>query len=104
MPRVQTYEELRETGIGGYLWADVFERDHGINRALVLMVPDLPDRPDKAISVHLYPSHEEGHWTTPGDVNGWDGNEDLPTFNPSIWVNNRKGWHRFLQRVQLVEA
>ena len=104
MPRVQTYDELWTVGIGAYLWSDIFQGDHGINRALVLLIPDVPNRPNKAMPVHLYPNHEEGNWAAPGDVNGWDGNEEFPTFSPSIWVNNRRGWHGFLQCGQLVEA
>ena len=43
-------------------------------------------------------------WTHPGDVSGWDGNIERPTFHPSIWLGDRMGWHGFIQAGDLVDA
>ena len=43
-------------------------------------------------------------WTVPGDVSGWDGNIERPTFDPSIWLSDRKGWHGYIQDGNLVDA
>ena len=43
-------------------------------------------------------------WSQPGEVLGWDGNVVKPTFNPSIWLYDRKGWHGWIQRGDLVTA
>ena len=40
-------------------------------------------------------------WTTPGDVSGWDGNLERPTFHPSIWLMDRKGWHGYMKAGRL---
>ena len=37
-------------------------------------------------------------------ISGWDGNLERPTFNPSIWLHDRKGWHGFIREGDLVDA
>lgn len=64
--------------------------------------------------IRIYPSHEgpteahpSGNWAAPGPVNGWDGNEDFPTFRPSIFVGgttDHPGWHGFVENGQLRNA
>ena len=50
-------------------------------------------------------THTNGlDWCVPGDVVGWDGDLVRPTFNPSIWLNDRRGWHGFIRRGNLYDA
>lgn len=104
MPRVTGYDELWATGIGAYYWTTMIHTDGNHHKALILLVPDVPDRPDKPIPVCLYVDRQPDNWSAPGHVRAWDGDEDYPTLTPSIWVNDRKGWHGFLTKGVLVDA
>ena len=52
----------------------------------------------------IYTMTDGKDWTHPGDISGWDGNIERPTFNPSIWLSDRKGWHGYIQDGNLVDA
>ena len=48
--------------------------------------------------LQIYPQHAPNNWAQPGDVNGWNGNREAPTFNPSIDCSKRDdgGWHGYI--------
>ena len=57
----------------------------------------------------VYTSHAQNNWAAPGEVMGWDGNLDAPTFSPSIGVLHGDGssgyqWHGFLEGGTLRDA
>ena len=65
-------------------------------------------------TILIYPMHQgksekypKGNWARPGDQNGWDGNLQRPTFNPSIDCSshgNGGGWHGYIVRGRICDC
>ena len=84
-------------GVGAFRWTEVAVGDE-VYRALAIVLPCHSGAPHV-----LYPDHAEINWAAPGPRRGWDGDEDRPTFTPSILCQS-SGWHGYLTRGQLAEA
>ena len=90
-------------GIGAMCWS------HDEDGTLVLFfiaprIPTIPGRERQQEYVRLYTTRDGENWRKGGPINGWDGNIDCPTFTPSIWLKDKKGWHGFIQDGNLVDA
>ena len=86
------YDAFFEYGIGAMCW----RFDPEDRRMLYFIAPG-----NYGVS-RIYTKRSETDWTVPGDVDGWDGNLERPTFQPSIWLIDRKGWHGFIREGNLV--
>ena len=84
-------------GIGAMLWIE----DDG-RRVLWFLAPN--DTRREFIGARIFALHAENNWCKPGNVSGWDGDLDQPTFNPSIWLHDKKGWHGYIRYGCLVTA
>ena len=93
-------------GVGAFMWvAD----QHG--RVLWLLVPwQYSDKVRPFQKIRLYMRRDEKDWAVPGEVNGWDGNIEFPTLDPSIQAQRRvggvpvAGWHGHLKNGVLEES
>lgn len=98
------YSELWAYGVGAFRWME----DPEGRRTMLLLVPYVrrgghnPKYDRDYEPLVLYMSSEQNNWAQPGPRNGWDGNEDSPTLNPSILVPG--GWHGFMHSGQLTDA
>ena len=95
------WEGLHAHGVGAMFW-DIVQG----NRVLYFLAPPVGDQ-NPECKFHLgriYTMTDGKDWTHPGDVSGWDGNLEQPTFTPSIWLRNRKGWHGYITAGNLVDA
>ena len=90
-------DEFRAHGVGAMAWQkyDVGKPSEG--ERLVVVVPHAKRGVEW---LHVYPRHAPNNWARPGDVDGWDGNREEPTFNPSIDCSNGGkdpgGWHGYI--------
>ena len=92
--RGEDSDEFWEHGVGAFRWV-TFDG----HRACLILVPSSAGGADAGdgrgfVPVVVYPMRQADNWAAPGDVNGWDGNEDRPTFTPSIDVPGH--WHGFI--------
>lgn len=96
------YQAFFDYGIGAMCW----QHDPEGRRELLFIAPAVdPDPGAKPwVLTAIYTSTDGKDWKNPGPVNGWDGNVERPTFNPSIWLLNRKGWHGWIREGNLVTA
>lgn len=92
---------------GDWCWSDLVV-DGEPHRCLLIVVPS--NRGQGALGrrglelINIFPSHAEGNWAQPGNINGWDGNVEAPTLEPSIHVRGKKdnpGWHGYFRRGRL---
>ena len=94
----EDYDAFYAHGIGAMCWRRRHEQ-----RALYFLAPC--QHSSRGFTGATILTMTDGkYWTTPGDVSGWDGNLERPTFDPSIWLRDRKGWHGFIQDGDLVDA
>ena len=93
------YHAFFDYGIGAMCW----RVDEDGTRFLVFLAPD-DLCPSGYTVVRIRVMTDGKDWTHPGPVSGWDGNLERPTFNPSIWVANKKGWHGYIRDGNLVDA
>ena len=87
-------------GIGAMQW----EVDGEGRRVLWFLAPAVGGESDRPELARIYTMNDGKNWCEPGSVNGWDGNEDRPTFNPSIWLLDKQGWHGWIKNGDLVTA
>lgn len=98
---------------GDWFWQSIKRNDGLSHRCLFAIVPSprgfgqgpLKDRGLELIQV--FPRHADGNWAVPGEIDGWDGNEQSPTFTPSIFVGGNTddpGWHGFIRNGKLSNA
>ena len=94
----EDYDPFFAYGLGAMCW----RRRHD-QRALFFLAPYHNEllRFEGALILTMTDGSD---WTVPGDVIGWDGNIKSPTFHPSIWLGDRKGWHGYIQDGDLVDA
>lgn len=86
-------DDFWDYGPGAMHWSTVNDR-------LVLWVV-LPNNPPFFSQLMLlYPRNNGSDWTQPGDVEGWNGDLESPTFHPSISVPNL-GWHGWIREGDL---
>ena len=83
-------------GVGAMFWSE-----HDGHRVLWLLAPETDGRYSPA---RIFVMHEAKNWAKPGNVSGWDGNLERPTFKPSIWLHDKKGWHGYIRNGDLVTA
>ena len=97
----EDYDAFFEYGAGAMLW----RFDEEGRRLLLFLAPDIgAENITGTICSEIYTETDGKNWKTPGPVRGWDGNLEQPTFNPSIWLLNREGWHGFIRNGDLVTA
>ena len=87
-------------GIGAMQWG----KDSEGRRVLWFLAPSVEEDSDGPELARIYTMNDGKNWSHPGNVVGWDGNEDRPTFNPSIWLRDRQGWHGWIKNRNLVTA
>ena len=88
--------EFAAHGVGAMAWETYDKGKPTEGERLIVIVPH-PEMDTEWLQV--YPMHEPKNWAKPGPVNGWDGNREAPTFNPSIDCSGggkRPGWHGFI--------
>lgn len=97
----EDYDAFFAYGIGAMCWSI----DEGL-RVLYFMAPPTGYKNGgvKFTLGRIYTMRSEGNRAVPGNVNGWDGNLERPTFEPSIWLLGRKGWHGYIRNGDLVDA
>ena len=87
-------------GIGAMRWS-VGPR----YRWLEFLAPDVERASaDGNVLACICTTTDGANWSCPGDVSGWDGNVEKPTFSPSIWLRDRKGWHGYIRNGDLYTA
>ena len=95
----EDYDAFFEYGIGAMRW----RLDKAGRRKLIFIAPEIDPEPGRkpGICTEIYTMTDGEDWKVPGPVQGWDGNLERPTFNPSIWLLDRKGWHGFIKNGDL---
>ena len=96
------YSAFFQHGIGAMCWS--FDAEG--RRELWFIAPcDAPESKGWEVA-RIYCERSANDWAKPGPgpVSGWDGNVERPTFNPSIWLRDRKGWHGFIRDGDLHDA
>lgn len=91
-------------GIGAMSWD--FDIVNG-KRCLWFLAPLVPPPYPGSRAYDLaciYTETDGEDWTHPGPVQGWDGDLVSPTFSPSIWLFDRKGWHGYIRNGNLETA
>lgn len=92
------YDAFFEYGVGAMCW--LFDKEG--RRKLLFLAPDTgAENITGSICVEIYTETNGQDWKIHGDVQGWDGNLERPTFNPSIWLLDRKGWHGYIRNGDL---
>ncbi|MCY3933467.1 MAG: hypothetical protein OXH70_17295 [Acidobacteria bacterium] len=104
---------FNEGKCGDWFWSSE-NRDGKVHRTIWILVPAVGNpatgKPlaDRGLELAIvFPIHGPNNWAEPGDINGWDGNEEAPTLEPSIWVRgetDNPGWHGFFRHGRLVSA
>ena len=108
------YDEIFDNGkVGDWYWGQIIWTDDESYRCMHMLVPSLrgegqgPLEGRGAEIALVFPSHGPNNWSEPGSDNGWDGNEEEPTFSPSIFVggsSDKPGWHGFFEKGMLRDA
>ena len=86
-------KEFWKYGEGAMCWTTLQTKEGELHKALFVKLPN-----DRSISFVIYPMHEENNWSQPGTKNGWNGDEERPTFKPSI---GGKTWHGYITHGEL---
>ena len=102
-------KEFAAHGVGAMAWEPYDEGKPSQGERLIVIVPHpSPDPPYSGAEwIQVYPMHAPNNWAQPGPVNGWDGNREEPTFNPSIDCSNggkRPGWHGYIVAGRVCDA
>ena len=92
------YNAFFDFGVGAMCW----RKDTEGRRILYFLAPSLSDA--RFDGARIYTMTDGQDWTHPGAVKGWDGNVERPTFNPSIWLSDKEGWHGFIRDGNLIDA
>lgn len=95
--RVHNMESFWAGPPGTFIWTDIADV-----RAMLLQVPDPFSGKGKS-HIRLYMHHAPDNWAEPGNVCGWDGDEDYPTLNPSVHAKqgNYTVWHGFIVKGEI---
>ena len=93
------YNAFFTHGVGAMCWGKNAEGQ----RVLYFLAP-CPDAPKGWETARILTMTDGKDWTHPGDVSGWDGNVDHPTFHPSIWLSDGNGWHGYIRDGNLIDA
>ena len=94
----EDYDAFFDYGVGAMCWVRRHEQ-----RALYFLAPCPPA--DRGFAGAMILTMTDGEdWTVPGSVSGWDGNLEQPTFHPSIWLDDCKGWHGYITAGDLIDA
>ena len=90
-------------GVGAMCWS---QDDDGtpVLWFIAPRIPPMPGRQRQQEYARLYTTRDEELWRKGAPINGWDGNVERPTFTPSIWLNDKKGWHGFIRDGDLHDA
>lgn len=90
-------DEFAAYGIGAMAW------EHyrvGMSFQHWRLIAIVPFGEDGSEWIQIYPMHAPNNWAAHGDVNGWDGNWEAPTFDPSIDCSRGGavpgGWHGYI--------
>ena len=94
------YDAFFAYGPGAMAW----EEDKEGRRVLYFLAPPRPGWVCRFETARIHTETDGKDWTNPGPVKGWDGNIERPTFSPSIWLSDRKGWHGFIRNGDLHSA
>lgn len=94
------YDAFFDYGPGAMVW----ERDEEGRRVLFFLAPPCAESRSRFDTARIYCERSENDWARPGPVSGWDGDEARPTFEPSIWLLECRGWHGFIRRGDLYTA
>ena len=95
----EDYDAFYSYGVGAMCW----NLGHQNNRrALYFLAPCDSLRGSETARILTMTDGKD--WTHPGSVSGWDGNPEQPTFHPSIWLRDRKGWHGYIRAGNLIDA
>ena len=94
----EDYDAFFVYGPGAMCWS----KDEESRRTLWFLAPSMRGR--RFDTARIYTETDGKDWCSPGSVQGWDGNIEKPTFNPSIWLHDRKGWHGWITAGNLVTA
>lgn len=89
------YDAFFAHGPGAMCWG--FDKQG--RRMLHFLAP--ADAPRGWEAACIYCQTNGRDWTVPGHVNGWDGDLERPTFHPSVWLRNKRGWHGYIERGNL---
>ena len=100
MFREADYDPFFAYGPGAMMWSE----DKEGRRQLWFLAPPDPGSSQRFATARIYTNSNGKDWCVPGDVNGWDGNEERPTLHPSIWLHDRRGWHGFVREGNLHTA
>ena len=95
----EDYDAFYAHGIGAMCWCTEEGR-----RVLYFLAPPTGYPNMKFNMGRIYTMTDGQDWTNPGDVSGWDGNIERPTFHPSIWLSDKRGWHGYLTAGNLIDA
>lgn len=96
MMHKETNKAFWAEGAGAMCW--LF--DEG-GRYLYILVPS-KRFPRGFDTVRAYCNHAPNNWNAPGDVPGWDGNEEAPSLHPSIDCGQGE-FHGFVKRGRLTQ-
>ena len=80
-------------GVGAMKWS----YDPDGTRVLWFRAPDND-------CARIYTTRDDEYWCKGGRIVGWDGNVERPTFTPSIWLREKRGWHGFITNGDLHDA
>ena len=95
------WDDFYAHGVGAMFW-DIVK---GV-RVLYFLAPPVGEKNTecKFSLGRIYAMTDGKDWTHQGSVSGWDGNLEQPTFTPSIWLNDRQGWHGWITKGNLIDA
>ena len=89
-------QEFYRHGVGAMQWIEIDG-----HRVLLVLLPTRAKRKDGKERIWdsgvLYVNRQPNNWSAPGEVNGWDGDEERPTLNPSISHPYPGGWHGYIR-------
>ena len=96
------YDAFFEYGVGAMCW----KQDPEGRRQLLFYAPwpEPYQNGVRGFCTLIYCQTDGQDWKVPGPVNGWNGNAERPTFQPSLWLLDRQGWHGFIVDGDLVTA
>ena len=77
--------EFAAHGVGAMAWETYNEGKPDEGERLIVIVPHAKRGTEW---IQVYPMHAPNNWAQPGEVNGWDGNREAPTFSPSLLVES----------------
>ena len=108
------YDYFFDEGVpGDWIWTTTTHSDGGPYKTMTIIFPLVGREPAAKHAIEqrggelsqIYVNRQADDWAEPGPVAGWDGNEDQPTLNGSIFIRGREdvqGWHGFIRKGKLI--